>query len=76
MRQEGRRDDTWVVGGAGPWRRFRGAPTREMLDAVLPDRPAVLDSADGHTAWANSKALELAGVIGEHAQSRGRAHRP
>ena len=33
-----------------------------MLDAVLPDRPAFFFSIDGHSLWANSKALEIAGV--------------
>jgi predicted amidohydrolase YtcJ len=37
-------------------------PTREMLDAVLPNRPAFFFSIDGHSLWANSKALEIAGV--------------
>jgi predicted amidohydrolase YtcJ len=37
-------------------------PTRAMLDAVLPDRPAFFFSIDGHSLWANSKALEIAGV--------------
>lgn len=38
------------------------APTRQMLDAVVPDRPVVLWSLDRHGAWANSKALALAGI--------------
>lgn len=33
-----------------------------MLDAVVADRPAILSNGDGHGAWANSRALELAGV--------------
>jgi predicted amidohydrolase YtcJ len=37
-------------------------PTREMLDAVLPNRPGFFFSIDGHSLWANSKALEIAGV--------------
>jgi predicted amidohydrolase YtcJ len=37
-------------------------PTRAMLDAVLPDRPAFFFSIDGHSLWANSKALEIAGI--------------
>jgi predicted amidohydrolase YtcJ len=37
-------------------------PTREMLDAVLPNRPAFFFSIDGHSLWANSKALEIAGI--------------
>src|SRR5258707_4093509 len=37
-------------------------PTREMLDALLPNRPAFFFSIDGHSLWANSKTLEIAGV--------------
>ncbi|CAB3802705.1 N-substituted formamide deformylase [Paraburkholderia caffeinitolerans] len=35
---------------------------KETLDAVCPDRPVCLLSTDFHTAWANSKALEIAGI--------------
>lgn len=38
------------------------APRREHLDAIVPDRPALLKSIDGHNAWVNTKALELAGI--------------
>ena len=34
----------------------------ELLDAVVPDRPVFLLSADGYAAWVNSRALELAGI--------------
>ncbi|MEH3140186.1 MAG: amidohydrolase [Mycobacterium kyogaense] len=37
-------------------------PTRADLDRVLPDRPGFFFAIDGHSLWANSKALELAGV--------------
>ena len=26
---------------------------KELIDAVVPDRPVILDSRDGHTSWAN-----------------------
>ena len=39
-----------------------GCPSRELLDAVVPDRPALLSNRDGHGMWANSRALELAGI--------------
>lgn len=53
----------WVTGGGWDLPLFPQAnPRKEDLDAVVPDRPAVLDSADGHSAWANSLALALAGV--------------
>lgn len=44
--------------------------TRQMLDAVLPDRPLLLFAGDHHTAWANTLALEKAGLL------KGRALNP
>lgn len=53
----------WVRGGGFPLPAFaNGAPSRQLLDSLVPDRPAFLSSSDGHTGWANSKALALAGV--------------
>ena len=37
-------------------------PDKKYLDEVLPDRPALLSAYDGHTSWANSKALQMAGI--------------
>lgn len=37
-------------------------PTAEDLDRVVPDRPVYLTRVDGHAAWANTKAMELAGI--------------
>lgn len=56
-------DRTWVSGGQ--WNiGVLGAtmPTKEMLDAVVPERPVYLVDATYHHAWINSKALELAGI--------------
>ena len=39
-----------------------GNPHRRLLDAVIADRPAYFTTADGHSGWANSKALALAGI--------------
>lgn len=36
---------------------------RRYLDAILPDRPMILVSCDYHNAWANTVALERAGVL-------------
>jgi hypothetical protein len=33
-----------------------------MLDRVFPGRPVYFESFDGHSAWVNSKALEIAGI--------------
>jgi predicted amidohydrolase YtcJ len=39
----------WLLGGGWTLAAFPGgAPTKEALDAVLVDRPAGLDAADGH----------------------------
>ncbi|MEN9894205.1 MAG: hypothetical protein RIR97_57 [Pseudomonadota bacterium] len=37
--------------------------TRHDLDAILPDRPLVLFAGDHHTAWANTKALDVSGLL-------------
>jgi len=37
-------------------------PTRQDIDAVVSDRPVILERADGHAVVANSKALALAGI--------------
>ena len=37
-------------------------PTAKELDQILPDNPAVLYRIGGHTAWLNTKALDLAGI--------------
>jgi len=39
-----------------------GLPTRQMLDAIVPDRPIYLGSAMAHAGWVNSKALEVLGI--------------
>ncbi|MGW0592271.1 amidohydrolase [Streptosporangium sp. NPDC002607] len=53
----------WVVGGGWSMDHFPGGtPRREDLDRVVPDRPVFLLNRDGHGAWVNSRALELAGV--------------
>ncbi|MBO9713306.1 amidohydrolase [Sphingomonas sp.] len=38
------------------------SPRKETLDAISRDRPILFGSFDGHAMWANSKALELAGI--------------
>jgi len=37
--------------------------TRHDLDRVMPDRPFAMFAADHHTIWANTRALELAGIL-------------
>ncbi|RWQ29646.1 amidohydrolase [Mesorhizobium sp.] len=37
--------------------------TRHHLDRIIADRPFAMSASDHHTMWANTKALELAGVL-------------
>ena len=53
----------WITGRGWYYAPFPGGmPSRQMLDRVVADRPAFLTSYDGHTGWANSRALKLAGI--------------
>lgn len=60
-------DRQWISGGGWSVTAFPpdGIPHKELLDAVVSDRPAVFFSIDGHTAWVNSKALEIAGITAQ-----------
>ena len=56
-------DLPWVSGDGWAMAAFPGGtPTREALDAAVPDRPAFFGNRDGHGAWANSRALSFAGI--------------
>lgn len=37
--------------------------TRHHLDRIIPDRPFAIFAHDHHTAWANTRALELGGLL-------------
>ena len=53
----------WIVGGGWLMTVFpEGQPSKELLDRLLPHRPAYFASSDAHTVWLNSKALEAAGI--------------
>jgi predicted amidohydrolase YtcJ len=56
--------DAWIVGdGYAPDRfRPRTEPDRYMLDKVTGGRPAFIFSHDQHSAWVNSRALEIADI--------------
>ena len=54
---------TWLLGGGWSPEAFaRGGPSRRKLDELVPDRPALLTTEDGYTAWVNTRALALAGI--------------
>ena len=61
---EAQADKEWVTGGGWSMAAFGpGAmASKDILDELVSDRPAYFGSADGHTGWANSKALETAGI--------------
>jgi predicted amidohydrolase YtcJ len=53
----------WISGSGWRMEWFAsGTPAADLLDSVLPGRPAYLTNRDGHGAWVNSRALELAGL--------------
>ena len=58
-----RPEEPWVAGRGWLYAAFPGGmPTREQLDAVVPDRPAYFECFDGHSGWSNSRAMEAAGI--------------
>jgi predicted amidohydrolase YtcJ len=48
----------WQYSSVGP----TNLPDKKYLDEIIADRPVYLESYDGHTWWANSKAMQLAGI--------------
>jgi predicted amidohydrolase YtcJ len=53
----------WIIGQGwdeGAW--ANNYPNRQMLDEAFGDRPVYLRSLHGFAVWANSKALQLAGI--------------
>jgi predicted amidohydrolase YtcJ len=58
-----RPDLAWIKGNGWSLPVFPAAnPRRELLDRLIPDRPAFFYSEDGHSAWVNSRALAMAGI--------------
>lgn len=57
-------DLTWIQGRG--WNQTQWPsnvfPSAKSLDKVFPDQPVWLKRVDGHAGWANSKAMELAGI--------------
>jgi len=57
-------NDAWILGRGWSYPLFPpdGLPNKKYLDEIVPDRPVYLEGFDGHTWWANTKALALAGI--------------
>jgi predicted amidohydrolase YtcJ len=54
----------WIVGGRWDQNDWEDTsfPVHDLLSAVSPDNPVYLTRIDGNAAFANAKALELAGI--------------
>lgn len=56
-------DEEWVEGYGWDLNLFLPqGPRREVLDSLVPDRPAMIWGGDGHSLWVNSRALEAARI--------------
>lgn len=84
-------DDAWLPGTG---LRYSVGPghtplTRHHLDALVADRPIYINAFDGHTSWANTLALKMAGILNggvtgpnsenvldEHGESTGELREP
>ncbi|MBZ5666406.1 MAG: amidohydrolase [Acidobacteriia bacterium] len=56
--------EPWIQGMGWTYPTFgpSALPNKKILDDVVPDRPVYLVAFDGHSSWANSKALAMAGI--------------
>ena len=56
-------ENKWLTGLGWQYSIFPGSmPTKKGLDEISSTRPIYIRAYDGHSAWVNSKALELAGI--------------
>lgn len=56
----------WITGRAWDQTNWGGEfPTSEILTEAAPDHPVYLSRIDGHAAWVNRKAMEIAGLTKE-----------
>ena len=59
-------DGDWILGGGWDHNLSDGVlPTKGMLDSVAPNNPVLLRDIDFHSSWANSLAIERAGVTAD-----------
>jgi predicted amidohydrolase YtcJ len=69
----------WIVGRGwhqGKWTRppepsVQGYPTHDALSRLTPNHPVLLTHGTGHMAFANAKAMELAGISSASPQIAG-----
>ena len=57
-------DQPWLLGRGWNQVLWQGKqfPTAADLDAIIADRPVLLERIDGHASWANSAAMKRAGI--------------
>lgn len=57
-------NEPWITGMGWTYPTFgpSALPDKKILDDVVSDRPVFLVAFDGHSSWANSKALAMAGI--------------
>lgn len=59
-------DKAWLIGAAFSWGTFQDVKLNSaFIDAVVSDRPVVIEDETGHIAIANTAALEASGVTAE-----------
>ncbi len=64
-------DEPWIVGAGYSRSAFDEiGPRKEWLDEIDLKRPISITSADGHSMWVNSKALELAHITKDTPQPK------
>lgn len=62
----------WVTGRAYEAASFgRTPPHKSMLDKVAPANPLLFEDISGHSSWANSAALKLAGITRDTPDPKG-----
>ncbi|TQF72178.1 amidohydrolase [Pseudoalteromonas luteoviolacea] len=63
----------WILGRGWDQTKWTPSsfPTARDLDKYVSNRPVVLTRVDGHAIWANSKAMELAGIKHTHTSPAG-----
>lgn len=53
----------WITGRGWQYTSFESSlPDHETLSAIPNDKPVFIKAYDGHSAWANKKALAIAGI--------------
>lgn len=66
------KDNRWITGGNWDHESWGGQlPSKEWIDSVCGDHPLFVSRYDGHMAFANSKALQLAGITASTAVPAG-----